>query len=69
LQVESEVLRLEQLKASKMKDLVLKKKAELEEHRRRAHLIGEEGYAAEFSTEAIEAGRYHILSCLRTCVQ
>ncbi|CAL5048302.1 unnamed protein product [Urochloa decumbens] len=54
--VESEVLRLEQLKASKMKDLVLKKKTELEEHRRRAHLIGEEGYAAEFSTEAIEAG-------------
>uniref|UniRef100_A0A804R633 Uncharacterized protein n=1 Tax=Zea mays TaxID=4577 RepID=A0A804R633_MAIZE len=29
---------------------------ELEEHRRRAHLIGEEGYAAEFSDEAIEAG-------------
>uniref|UniRef100_A0A0E0JMK1 Microtubule-associated protein MAP65-1a n=1 Tax=Oryza punctata TaxID=4537 RepID=A0A0E0JMK1_ORYPU len=54
--VESEVLRLEQLKASKMKDLVLKKKAELEEHRRRAHLVGEEGYAAEFSIEAIEAG-------------
>lgn len=54
--VESEVLRLEQLKASKMKDLVLKKKTELEEHRRRAHLIGEEGYAAEFSDEAIEAG-------------
>ncbi|XP_062217988.1 65-kDa microtubule-associated protein 3-like isoform X1 [Phragmites australis] len=54
--VESEVLRLEQLKASKMKDLVLKKKTELEEHRRRAHLIGEEGYAAEFSTEAIDAG-------------
>ncbi|KAL5227379.1 hypothetical protein ABZP36_015644 [Zizania latifolia] len=55
--VESEVLKLEQLKASKMKDLVLKKKAELEEHRRRAHLIGEEGYAAEFSIEAIEAGK------------
>lgn len=54
--VESEVLRLEQLKASRMKDLVLKKKTELEEHRRRAHLIGEEGYAAEFSDEAIEAG-------------
>lgn len=54
--VESEVLRLEQLKASKMKDLVLKKKTELEDHRRRAHLIGEEGYAAEFSDEAIEAG-------------
>ena len=44
-----------------MKDLVLKKKTELEEHRRRAHLIGEEGYAAEFSTEAIEAGKDHNL--------
>ncbi|PWZ53542.1 DNA-directed RNA polymerase II subunit RPB2 [Zea mays] len=54
--VESEVLRLEQLKVSKMKDLVLKKKTELEEHRRRAHLISEEGYAAEFSDEVIEAG-------------
>ncbi|ONL99964.1 65-kDa microtubule-associated protein 3 [Zea mays] len=59
--VESEVLRLEQHKASKMKDLVLKKKTELEEHRRRAHLIGEEGYAAKFSDEAIEAGKDHIL--------
>jgi Ase1/PRC1/MAP65 family protein len=46
-----------------MKDLVLKKKTELEEHRRRAHLIGEEGYAAEFSTEAIEAGKKHLLAC------
>jgi Ase1/PRC1/MAP65 family protein len=46
MQVESEVVRLEQLKVSKMKDLVLKKKTELEEHRRCAHLIGEEGYAA-----------------------
>ena len=59
--MESEVLRLEQLKSSKMKDLVLKKKTELEEHRRRAHLICEEGYAAEFSTEAIEAGKDHNL--------
>lgn len=39
-----------------MKELVLKKKTELEEHRTRAHLIGEEGYAAEFSEESIEAG-------------
>uniref|UniRef100_A0A453FC34 65-kDa microtubule-associated protein 3 n=1 Tax=Aegilops tauschii subsp. strangulata TaxID=200361 RepID=A0A453FC34_AEGTS len=52
--VEAEVLRLEQLKGSKMKDLVLKKKSELEEHRRRAHLIGEEGYSDEFNIEAIE---------------
>uniref|UniRef100_J3M9I8 65-kDa microtubule-associated protein 3 n=1 Tax=Oryza brachyantha TaxID=4533 RepID=J3M9I8_ORYBR len=54
--VEAEVLRLEQLKSSKMKELVLKKNTELEEHRRRAHLIGEEGYATQFTIEAIEAG-------------
>uniref|UniRef100_A0ACD5VFX7 Uncharacterized protein n=1 Tax=Avena sativa TaxID=4498 RepID=A0ACD5VFX7_AVESA len=54
--VEAEVLRLEQLKGSKMKDLVLKKKAELEEHRRRAHLAGEEGYSDEFNIDAIESG-------------
>ncbi|VAH78968.1 unnamed protein product [Triticum turgidum subsp. durum] len=56
--VEAEVLRLEQLKGSKMKDLVLKKKSELEEHRRRAHLIGEEGYSDEFNIEAIESGKF-----------
>lgn len=56
IQVEAEVLRLEQHKASKMKELVLKKKTELEEHRRRAHLVGEEGYATQFTVEAIEAG-------------
>lgn len=39
-----------------MKDLVLKKKSELEEHRRRAHLVGEEGYSDEFNIEAIESG-------------
>lgn len=48
------LLRFEQLKASKMKDLVWKGKAELEEHRRCAHLISQEGYAAEFSIEVIE---------------
>uniref|UniRef100_A0ACD5TDZ6 Uncharacterized protein n=1 Tax=Avena sativa TaxID=4498 RepID=A0ACD5TDZ6_AVESA len=54
--VEAEVLRLEQLKASKMKELVLKKQTELEELRRQAHLAGEECYATQFSIEAIEAG-------------
>lgn len=39
-----------------MKDLVLKKKTELEEHKRRAHLIGEDDCEAEFPVEAIEAG-------------
>ncbi|KAG8086356.1 hypothetical protein GUJ93_ZPchr0010g8085 [Zizania palustris] len=54
--VEAEVVRLEQLKATKMKELVLKKKTELEEHRRGAHLVGEECYANQFTIEAIEAG-------------
>lgn len=54
--VEAEVLRLEQLKASKMKEIVLKKQTELEELRRQAHLAGEEHYATQFNIEAIEAG-------------
>jgi hypothetical protein len=37
MHVEAEVLRLEQLKASKMKELVLKKSTKLEELRRQAH--------------------------------
>jgi Ase1/PRC1/MAP65 family protein len=48
-----------------MKDLVLKKKTELEEHRRRAHLIGEVGCETEFPIEAIEAGK---ISLLVVCV-
>ncbi|KAJ3670750.1 hypothetical protein LUZ60_008176 [Juncus effusus] len=54
--VEAEVQRLELLKASKMKELVLKKKTELEEHRHRAHLIGDGDSDSEFPLEAIEAG-------------
>ncbi|ONK71255.1 uncharacterized protein A4U43_C04F6540 [Asparagus officinalis] len=37
--VEAEVVKLEKLKAIKMKELVLKKKTELEELRRRTHLV------------------------------
>ncbi|XP_073006701.1 65-kDa microtubule-associated protein 3-like [Typha latifolia] len=54
--VEAEVLRLEQLKTSKMKELVLKKKTELEELRRRMHLIGEADCETELTIEAIESG-------------
>lgn len=57
MQVEAEVLRLEQLKASKMKELVLKKKTELEELRRRTHLVAEACSETEFAIEAIEAGK------------
>ena len=57
MQVEAEVLRLEQLKASKMKELVLKKKTEVEELRRRTHLVTEANSETEFATDAIEAGK------------
>ncbi|RZR91670.1 hypothetical protein BHM03_00019846 [Ensete ventricosum] len=50
------VLRLEQLKVSKMKELVLKKKTELEELRRRAHLVAEAENEAELAISAIESG-------------
>ncbi|XP_078448188.1 microtubule associated protein (MAP65/ASE1) family protein [Wolffia australiana] len=54
--VEAEVIRLEELKASKMKDLVFKKKAELDELRRRAHLLIESNGGVEFAVEAVESG-------------
>lgn len=56
-----------------MKDLVLKKKTELEEHKRRAHLIGEDDCEAEFPVEAIEAGKNslkisHVLATACKCI-
>lgn len=60
MQVESEVSKLEKLKASKMKELVLKKKTELEELRRRTHLVEEEDGGSEL--EAIETGGSMITS-------
>ncbi|XP_020273615.1 65-kDa microtubule-associated protein 3 [Asparagus officinalis] len=51
--VEAEVSRLEELKASKMKELVFKKKTELEELRRRTHLVAESDSGVE---SAIESG-------------
>ncbi|CAL9087089.1 unnamed protein product [Musa textilis] len=54
--VEAEVLRLEQLKVSKMKELVLKKKTELEELRRWVHLVAEAENQEEFEISAIESG-------------
>ena len=53
MQVEAEVSRLEELKASKMKELVFKKKTELEELRRRTHLVAEADTEVE---TAIESG-------------
>ncbi|RWR87373.1 Microtubule-associated protein [Cinnamomum micranthum f. kanehirae] len=54
--VEAEVLRLEELKASKMKELVLKKRSELEEICRRTHLVAETDTSMEYAIEAIETG-------------
>ncbi|XP_052186489.1 65-kDa microtubule-associated protein 3-like [Diospyros lotus] len=54
--VEAEVSRLEELKASKMKELVLKKRFELEEICRKTHLIPESDGAVEIAVEAIESG-------------
>ncbi|XP_042431736.1 65-kDa microtubule-associated protein 3-like isoform X1 [Zingiber officinale] len=54
--VEAEVLRLEQLKVIKMKELILRKKEELEELGRRAHLVVEAENGAEVAISAIESG-------------
>ncbi|KAG6476489.1 hypothetical protein ZIOFF_065731 [Zingiber officinale] len=56
MQVEAEVLRLEQLKVIKMKELILRKKAELKELGRRAHLVVEAENGAEVAISAIESG-------------
>lgn len=49
-------MRLEELKNSKMKELVLRKKCELEEIRRRAHLVAEGDGETEFAYEVVETG-------------
>ncbi|KAG8640722.1 65-kDa microtubule-associated protein 3 isoform X2 [Manihot esculenta] len=54
--VETEVSRLEELKSSKMKDLVLKKRSELEEICRKTHMIPEADTAMEYAIEAIGSG-------------
>ncbi|KAI5444781.1 hypothetical protein KIW84_013164 [Lathyrus oleraceus] len=54
--VEEEVSRLEDLKSSKMKELVFKKRAELEEICKKTHLVPEFHGAVEHATEAIETG-------------
>ncbi|XP_054788068.1 65-kDa microtubule-associated protein 3 isoform X2 [Prosopis cineraria] len=54
--VEAEVTRLEEIKASKMKELVLRKRTELEEICRKTHLVSEVDSAIEAVVEAIESG-------------
>lgn len=57
IQVEAEVSRLEELKTSKMKELVLKKRSELEEICRKTHMIAESDTALDIAIEAIESGK------------
>ncbi|OMO98059.1 Microtubule-associated protein, MAP65/Ase1/PRC1 [Corchorus olitorius] len=54
--VEAEVSRLEELKSSKMKELVLKKRLELEEICRKTHLVSDSDCAIEDAIQAIESG-------------
>lgn len=58
MQVEAEVSRLEELKSSKMKELVLKKRAELEEICRKTHLVPEVDVADDYVVETIESGTF-----------
>jgi protein regulator of cytokinesis 1 len=55
------VLRLEQLKSSKMKELVIKKRLELEEICRQTHMVTEALSIMEDSVEAIESGKNFII--------
>lgn len=58
LQVEAEVSRLEELKSSKMKELVLKKKSELDEICRKTHLVLEEDTIVDYAIETIDSGNF-----------
>ncbi|CAK8532444.1 unnamed protein product [Lathyrus sativus] len=62
--VEAEVSRLEDLKSSKMKELVFKKRAELEEICRKTHLVPEFDGAVEHAIEAIESGSVDLADVL-----
>lgn len=61
MQAEAEVSRLEEFKSSKMKELVLKKRTELEEICRKTHLVPEVDGAIEYVFEAIESGNFYFL--------
>ncbi|CAK9318343.1 unnamed protein product [Citrullus colocynthis] len=54
--VEAEVSRLEELKSSRMKELVLKKRLELEEMCRKLHMVPAEDSAIEYVIDAIDSG-------------
>ncbi|XP_060203445.1 65-kDa microtubule-associated protein 3 [Lycium barbarum] len=62
--VEGELSRLEELKASKMKELVVKKRSELEEICRRMHMVADSDNAMDVAIEAIESGAVDAASIL-----
>ncbi|KAL3524191.1 hypothetical protein ACH5RR_017025 [Cinchona calisaya] len=62
--VEAEVSRLEEMKTSKMKELVLKKRFELEDICRKTHMIPESDSALDIAIEAIESGAVDAASVL-----
>ncbi|KAL3521451.1 hypothetical protein ACH5RR_019600 [Cinchona calisaya] len=62
--VEAEVSRLEELKSSKMKELVLKKRFELQDICRKTHIIPESDSALDIAIEAIESGAVDAASVL-----
>ncbi|XP_069143472.1 65-kDa microtubule-associated protein 3-like isoform X2 [Solanum lycopersicum] len=53
---EAEVSRLQAMKSTKMKEVLLRKRLELEEICRKAHLVIETQNSVDFSVEAIESG-------------
>ena len=58
MQVEEEVSTLEELKGSKMKELFLKKRTELEEICRRTHLIEENNTTLRKSIASMVSGKF-----------
>ncbi|XP_062090513.1 65-kDa microtubule-associated protein 3-like [Humulus lupulus] len=54
--VETEISRLEQLKSSKLREILKKKRSELDEICKEAHMVAEAHGATEFSFEAVASG-------------
>lgn len=52
------MLRLQQIKSCKMKEVICKKRLDLEDRCRKAHMIAEANNAANYSVEAIESGKF-----------
>lgn len=57
MQVEKEVERLQELKSTKMKELLLKKKLELEEICRKTHLTTQTVFPSQHSVDLLDYGK------------